>query len=650
MSEVVRSGARAELSIAEQLRRNRETLGALVDLAPFAVWAVDLEGAVTLWSQGAERIFGWTAEDVLGKPIPVIPSEQQAEFLEWLKKYPEGFRLESVERQRQHRDGTRIWTSISTAPQTDANGAIVGVIGVVIDLTAQRLTQKALRRSAERFRLLFAANPHPMWVYDAETLSFLEVNDAAMAQYGYSRDELLSMSVLDIRPATERERFLAQATPSGKAFRTAGEWRHLRKNGTTLDVEVMAHVIDFGTRPAVLVSAIDITERKRLEEQLRQSLKMEALGRLAGGVAHDFNNLLTIILGYSEVVGEATADNRKLHAMVGEIRQAGIRAAELTDRLLMFSRRQVSETKAVDLNEIVCGIQLMIRRLIPENIEVSIDCGPENLPVMGDRSQLEQVIVNLCVNARDAMPEGGTLRVETSRLDIQAEDSGDHATLEPGSYGMLLVSDTGTGMSVEVQAHLFEPFFTTKDAGRGTGLGLSMVYGVVRNHNGAIDVDSVVGQGSTFRVCFPLTRQPHLGDTALPVTFRSASGTETVLVVEDQDGVRRLMVEALRDQGYHVLEANTGTEGLRLLEDLSDRIDILVSDVVLPGINGLELVEHGKRLHPTLRFLFTSGYTGDLLCNSTLSNSPGSLLEKPFTTKALTESVRKALDGPPGAL
>ena len=358
----------------------------------------------------------------------------------------------------------------------------------------RKLAESALREGEKRYRMLFESNPQPMWVHALDSLAFLAVNEAAVRHYGYSRDEFLGMTTKDLEDAVE----VPEHPVNG-----ANVSKHRKRDGTRIDVEVAAHGLLFDERPARLVLAQDITERRRLEDQLRQAQKMEAVGRLAGGVAHDFNNLLTAIIGYADLLSVESSQDSARRNELEEIRKAAERAASLTRQLLAFSRQQILQPKVLDLNQVVSNMSNLLHRLIGEDIELQTALEPGVDPVRVDAGQIEQVILNLALNARDAMPRGGKLTIETANADLDDAYARGRAAVNPGSYVMLAVSDTGVGMSAETQARLFEPFFTTKELGKGTGLGLSTVYGIVKQSGGNIWAYSVLGKGTTFKVYLP---------------------------------------------------------------------------------------------------------------------------------------------------
>jgi PAS domain S-box-containing protein len=510
----------------------------------------------------------------------------------------------------------------------------------------QRRTVAALRSAEERYRSLFDQGPHPMWVVDGETLRFLEVNLKAVSHYGYSREEFLAMTLVDIRPPEEVPSMLAGVQTVLAGQPSIGRHRHRTKAGQLLEVSVASRPVTFAGRRALLAVVEDVTERQRLEEQLRQAQKQEAMGRLAGGVAHDFNNLLTTILGYSELIARRLADRPEVLARVEEIAKAGRRGAALTHQLLTFSRRQALNPQPVDLNRAVAGVEGMLRQLIGEDIEIVTRLRAARGVVVMDLGHLEQVIVNLAVNARDAMPAGGRLSIETA-------DSGPGEPGEAGGPGqevVLAVTDSGSGMDEATRSRIFEPFFTTKEQGRGTGLGLSTVYGIVQQSGGRIEVESEPGRGSRFAVHLPLAAAGV--ESAVPeraVTGGPPLGSETVLVIEDDPALRKLVGLLLQSGGYAVLAADSPAAAIALAASHGGAIDLLLTDVVLPGMTGPEAVARLLVLRPAMRCLFMSGYTGGEPGYASRL-APGSvLIEKPFTKEALLRKVRAVLDQAGGA-
>jgi nitrogen-specific signal transduction histidine kinase/ActR/RegA family two-component response regulator len=409
-------------------------------------------------------------------------------------------------------------------------------------------------------------------------------------------------------------------------------------------VEVTSHQLTFAGRLAELVLVNDVTERKQLEEQLRQSQKMEAVGQLAGGVAHDFNNLLTAITGYSELTLRWLPEDSAMRHNVLEIKKAGERAASLTRQLLAFSRRQVLQPVVLDINSLVTDVSKMLRRLVGEDIEFITLLRPEAGRINADPGQIEQVLMNLVVNARDAMPRGGKLIIETANVELDEAYADRHVAVNPGSYVMLAVSDTGTGMDEETRARIFEPFFTTKEEGKGTGLGLSTVYGIVKQSGGNVWVYSEVGRGTTFKIYLPRVAEDTQEQVPAVEREELLRGTETILLTEDEGLVRRLVREALETYGYTVLETTSGGEAISACEGYDGPIHLLVTDVIMPGMDGRELANELTRLRPEMRVLFMSGYTDDAIVHHGVLDADMPFLQKPFSPDDLARKVREVLD------
>jgi hypothetical protein len=509
----------------------------------------------------------------------------------------------------------------------------------------RRLAEETITERDASFRLLFANHPQPMWVYDLETLAFLEVNNAAIACYGYSRDEFLQMRITDIRLAEDGTKILKCAKRVQSGLQFSGQWRHRLKTGQIIDVEITSQMLKFAGRNAALVIAQDITKRKYLEEQLTQSQKMEAIGRLAGGMAHDFNNILMVIIGYSEFLLDRYRDELDpLHKELEQIRRAGERAAALTRQLLAFSRKQVLQPQVLDLNLVVADMVKMLQRLIGEDIDLNIALEPALGHVEADPNQIEQVILNLVVNARAAMPQGGKLTIETANVELDEMYAQWHPEARSGSYVMLAVSDTGYGMDAATKAHLFEPFFTTKAQGQGTGLGLATVYGIVKQSGGDIWVYSEPGKGATFKIYLPRIEESVGAPQSNPARAELPQGWETILLVEDEDGVRELIRTLLQSSGYTVLAAANGGEALLICEKYSGPIHLLITDVVMPHMSGHELGERLALLRPGLRTLYMSGYTDEVVVHYGMLGPSLFFLQKPFTQADLKHKVRKVLD------
>jgi hypothetical protein len=519
--------------------------------------------------------------------------------------------------------------------------SVGGHIALAIE---RRRAEEALRKSESTFRLLFEHNPLPTWVFDSETLRFLQVNEAAIKQYGYTPQEFACMTVLDIRLPEEREGFKEQMESWPDRGQYQANWKHMRKDGRAMHVEIISHQLEYAGRRVRLMVAQDVSERQSLEEQLRQAQKMEAVGRLAGGVAHDFNNLLMVIKGHTELLLNALPPSDQISRKIEHIDRAADRATALTRQLLAFSRMQVLQPRAMNLNSIVEGIGNLLPRLIGEDIELVIRPSASLGTIRADASQMEQILMNLAVNARDAMPGGGKLVIETSNAELDKAYSASHPIVKPGHYVLLAVSDSGTGMDAATQAHIFEPFFTTKEQGKGTGLGLATVYGVVKQSGGFIWVYSEVGKGTCFKIYLPRVDQLAETPEALQPLAEIPRGTETVLLSEDEQDVREVAREFLESGGYTVLEAPSGEEALQLSAKHQGKIALLITDMVMPGIRGQELAARLQRERHDLRVLYMSGYSEHSAADESQTENPVRMLTKPFSRGALLRTVRELLN------
>ncbi len=504
--------------------------------------------------------------------------------------------------------------------------------------------EEALRRSEARYRSLILSAV--FGIYRC-TLNgrFLDVNPALISMLGYNSVE--QVLALDARHEVfvnpqEIDRLTEAYQRAGSLNGVEVQWKH--KDGHTIAVRLSGRAASIADEPEEVLELIaeDITERRQLEEQFRQAQKMEAVGRLAGGVAHDFNNLLMVINGYTEVLLEQLVPEGDMRQKVESIQQAADRAATLTRQLLAFSRKQVLELKVVDVNTVIGDMERLLRPLIGENIELLTRLSPDAGRTRADAGQLEQVIMNLVVNAKDSMPSGGRITIQSSNVVVR-QNFGEHRFIQPGRYSVVAVSDTGLGMDKETESRIFEPFFTTKEKGKGTGLGLSTVYGIVKQSNGYVFAESRIGSGTTFYVYLPRVEETLAELAPVAVQKSEKGGCETVLLVEDEDSVRELVRATLSSRGYRVLQSENGERGLRLAEECKDPIDILVTDVVMPGIGGRELANKLVGLRPGISVLYLSGYTEDAVVTHGAIGPATAFLQKPFTLQNLAKKVREVL-------
>jgi PAS domain S-box-containing protein len=509
---------------------------------------------------------------------------------------------------------------------------------------ARRMAEQAsmaLRTSEERYRSLVENANDVVYTHDLEG-NLTSFNRAGEVLLGYSRYEVLGKNIQRLLAPEYVER-VRQALERGKAGEEQApmEVHILGRDGRRLILEINARLIYQDGRPAgVHGIARDVTERRHLEDQLRQAQKMEAVGKLAGGVAHDFNNLLTVIVGYSELLMSRLADEGQEHRMISEIHRAAEQAASLTAQLLAFGRRQVLQPRILDLNAVVSATKKMLERLIGERIRLVTDLNPSIGAVKADPSQVQQVIMNLAVNARDAMPKGGTLTIRTRNQRFERGQTHNDVAVSPGDYVVLSVSDTGCGMEKQIQDRIFEPFFTTKELGKGTGLGLSTVYGIVKQSGGYIWIDSEVNCGSTFAIYLPQVHEP-IPAVKVDTTLAASPGTGTVLLVEDEESVRSMAKTCLEMSGYRVLEASDGVEALHIVRSQTAPIDLLLTDVVMPFMTGPELAEQITTLYPRIKVLYMSGYSDGEFEEAAVPPSSGNYLQKPFSPHALTAKLRE---------
>jgi len=504
--------------------------------------------------------------------------------------------------------------------------------------------EQALRRSEARYRSLVQSSVYGIYRSSLEG-RFLDVNPALITMLGYeSAEEILQLDPENevFAHAEEHTRLIEEFRRTGRLDGIEVKWK--RKDSSSVTVRISGRAVSSADEPADVLEAIaeDVTDRRVLEDQFRQAQKMEAVGRLAGGVAHDFNNLLMVISGYAEVILAGLDFRHPLHEKGRAIQQAADRATTLTRQLLAFSRKQLLELKVVDVNAVVQDMERLLRPLIGENVEFDAKLSPEAAHTRADAGQLEQILMNLVVNAKDAMPNGGKLTMQTQNIVVDENHRRGQTFIRPGQYVMLSVSDTGMGMDKETQSRIFEPFFTTKEKGKGTGLGLSTVYGIVKQSGGYVLVQSEEGRGTKFQIYLP--RVEGIAEKHAPQSTPAIlGGSETVLLVEDEESVRQLVRDTLTAKGYRVVEAENGEAGLAAAAQHQGKIDLVITDVVMPGIGGRELIKQLAELRPETKVLYLSGYTEDAIISEGTIEREAAFLQKPFTLKSLSQKVREVL-------
>ncbi len=626
-------------TMVERRRANRDEQSiegayrTLVAAAPFAVIGLDGEGRVTVWSSAAERLYGWQASEVVGWKLRIIPTEREGEHRRRLET--QGGQMQELETVRMRRDSVRLQVSITSWPLYDSDGRLAGVMEAHQDITERKRAEDAVRSSERELRALFAAMRDTILVLD-QNGTYLRVAPTSPVLLPAPADSLLGRRMQDVLPPELAARFTSLIRTTLASGQPGAIEYPLEIDGAEVWFSAVVSPLEGDT---VLWVARSINEQKqteealrRSEEQLRQSQKMEAVGRLAGGVAHDFNNLLTSVLGHADLALKRVPTSDTLHDDLLEIMSAGTRAAALTQQLLAFSRKQVLEPRVVDLNATVSTIARMLRRTIGEDIDLLTLLAPDLGAVRADPVQMEQVILNLAVNARDAMPLGGQLVIETRNVD-----------LAEGPMVRVRVTDNGVGMTDEVRAHVFEPFYTTKEMGKGTGLGLATAYGIVKQSGGTIAVSSAPGQGSTFLVDLPRVQGESVVQAPAPVPL-PGGGTETILLVEDEDAVRNLIRRVLEVHGYKVLTAPSAEAALEVSRLHAGPLDLLLTDVVMPGLSGPKLAERLLVERPAVRIILMSGYAATTLEQKVLLEPASAFLQKPFTSEHLMRRVREVLD------
>jgi two-component system cell cycle sensor histidine kinase/response regulator CckA len=758
----------------EALRATTAKLETLIQVSPLAITLLDPDGNVQLWNPSAERIFGWTAQEAVGHPNPIVPAAKQAEYAVWSDQILRGQPLANQEAVRQRKDGSFVDVSISSAPVYDAMGNLAGRMAIVADITERKRAEsqkeaalKALREAQHMYESVFRLSPEIIVVTTEAEGRYLAANDAHERVTGYGPAEVIghTMAEFDVWDSPADRRKVLQFVRDQGVVRNM-EVRFHRKSGERFTALLSVAPVEVGGQRCLISMVTDITERKRaeeararlataidqaaesivitdtagaiqyvnpaferitgysqaeaigqnprllksgkqnaafyehlwatiaagqvwqgrlvnrkkdgsffteeatispvrdesgaivnyvavkrdvtrelqLEEQYRQAQKMEAVGRLTAGVAHDFNNILTAINGFSELMSLELAPDHPLQASVQKVLGSGQRAAGLVRQLMAFSRKQIVQPEVLDLNAVLANVDKMLRRIIGEDIALQTIPAPGLWLTRADPVQVEQVILNLAVNARDAMPEGGKLTIETANVTLDEAYAAGHLGAQPGEYALLAISDTGIGMNEEVKSHLFEPFFTTKELGRGTGLGLATVYGIVKQSGGDVQVYSEAGVGTTFKVYLPRVGPAAPPPAPPPARPEMPAGRETVLLVEDDEGARELARRVLGGLGYTLLEAKDGQEALRLAADYPDTIHLLLTDVVMPGMGGTVLAEQLARSRPDLKTLYMSGYTDNAIAHHGVLDPGIAFLQKPFGPMELARKVRAVLN------
>jgi len=683
-----------DITEAKRASEDASRLAAIVESSNDAIIGKDLDGTILSWNKAAERMYGYSAEEAVGKPISIIvPEGREEESSAILARVAKGEHVEHFETLRKKKDGTLLDVSLTMSPIRDSEGGIVGASTVERDVTERKRRQDkiarlrdVLRAIGDLLQVIIRERDKEAMIkgvceafsscYPANAIVVLDENGnvAASAESGLGGDfaPLLELFAAGNPPECMRSALLERDglfvmdhkshhrdCPMPPVYRERNGFvlrlEHERKNFGLLMVFLPPNIpVSDEEKALAREAAYDVAfglytldmeqQQKSLDEQLRQSQKMEAIGQLAGGVAHDFNNMLSVILGYSDMLLKSLDEDDPAHQQVREIKECAKRSAQLTRQLLAFSRKQVLAPKIIDLNDVVVGIQSMLARLIGENIQLTMELADGLWPVKADPAQMEQVLMNLAVNARDAMPQGGKLTIETANVVLDDEYGTWHAPVEPGEYVLLAVTDTGCGMDEKTVSRAFEPFYTTKETGKGTGMGLPTVYGIVKQSGGYIWIYSEPGKGTTLKIYLPRERAKVAPTGAERVEKSVREGSGQLLVVEDEDSLRKLLVRTLTAFGYDVTAVGNADEASILMEEKKLRPRLLLTDVVLPGVSGVTLAERLRRLHPDLKVLYMSGYTDNAIVHQGILDPGTPFIQKPFSIDDLGAKIRELLD------
>lgn len=629
----------------DALQKSEARYRTLVENIPQNIMIRDLDSHYVSINENYAKLLNVSAEEVVGKnDFDFFPRELAEKYRDDDKRVMEtGQTLEFDEDYDEH--GKRMWIHTLKAPVRDTAGKIVGVLATFWDVTEHRLAEEKIHLQAAALET--AANG--IVITDVQgTIEW--VNPAFSRLTGYSSEEAIGKNPRDlVKSDVHDDAFYKEMWETILAGRDwQGEITNRRKDGTLYtEVQTITPVRNRSGELSHFVGVkIDVTDRKKLEQELRQAQKMESIGHLAGGIAHDFNNLLTVISGYTEMALGAVPEDEDLHRDLTQVYKASERAATLTRQLLAFSRKQVLRPEKIDLNQVILDCTKMLKRLVGEDIAFQLKPGEELWPVMADPGQIEQIVMNLVVNARDAMPRGGSLVIETHNVDLDENINLRHNGMRQGRYVCLVVTDTGTGMDADTMEQIFEPFFTTKEVGKGTGLGLATVYGIIKQSGGEIYVYSEIGIGTAFKIYLPKAETDSQGTETQESECVALSGNETILLVEDEEPLRELTGRILTEAGFTVLSAQDAAEALQLAKQQQTPIHLVLTDVIMPGISGRELADRLHECHPEYKILFMSGYTDTAIATHGVLNSGTHLLSKPFTPRQLIKKIREILDAP----
>ncbi len=623
----------------EALRKTSESLEAVINASPLSIMTLDPAGNVTLWNPAAEKTFGWRQDEVVGRFNPILPGGGKGEFRALCERVLGGEDIRGVEVTGRKKDDSPIDIRISASPLHDADGRIRGIIGLCEDVTEHKRAVEALRRSETKHRALLDAIPDAIFRIrrDGTFLDFKAARDVSAA---VPPGRLGDARMQDIMPENIAEKAM-QHIEKALESREAQVFEYKIVEGGSGVRQYEARIVVSGD-DEVLAIVRDVTEHRKLEEQLRHVQKMDAIGTLAGGISHEFNNIMTAIMGFGEIMQDEIAQDDPVRDYVDMVTASAKRAAKLTKGLLAYSRKQITHMEPCDINEILRTTRGYLSNIVGEHIELRVETAEKKLNAVIDKSMIEQVIVNLATNAVDAMQDGGTLNIRSELVRFDREYIDNQSRILPGRYVLLSVSDSGTGMDVETQFKIFEPFFTTKEVGKGTGLGLSIVYGIVRQHRGYIAVDSRPGEGTTFRIYLPTSNVEGVRAKARR-PGRPTGGSETILLAEDDATVRDLLGRVLGKAGYRVIVAVDGQDAVEKFRENRDDVDILLFDVVMPTKSGKAAYDDIRAYKPGIKVVFISGYIADDIKARKILDEGHTLISKPVSPGELLKTIRQSL-------
>jgi PAS domain S-box-containing protein len=627
------------------LQETKALHDAIIACSPLAIYGLSPDGRVISWNPAAEEMLGWRDDEVLGRRLPFVQQDKIEEFHDLMQRLLRGETLNGAHVVRQRRDGSLFDGQLFAAPIRDAANKIIGVVGVLEDITEQKRAERALQHSHELMRYIIEHVRSAVAVHDRD-LRYIYVSQRYLREFGVQETNIIGKHHYEVFPdLPQKWRDVHRRALAGEVLSAEDDiYEHADGSVDWTRWECRPWYEADGSIGGVIVYTEVITERKKLEEQLRQSQKLESIGQLAGGVAHDFNNMLAVILIQTEMALMGIGPEHPLYNRFEEIRKAAQRSASLTQQLLAFARKQPINPRVLNLNEIVTEVLKMLRRLIGEDIELVWTPAADLWQVKLDPVQIDQVLANLCVNARDSIAGAGKIVIEVRNVTIDADYCARRPEAQPGQFVLLSVSDTGTGIAPENLPRVFEPFFTTKEVGQGTGLGLATVYGIVKQNGGFINVYSELGHGTTFNIYLPRYTDAPAEAFARRDDAPGYGQGETILLVEDESAVLDVIQSMLEQLGYCVLVANAPRQAIELVEKHSPHIDLVITDVIMPDMNGHELVERLRILVPQIRAIFMSGYPTSVIAHRNVLRQEVNYIQKPFTVTELAAKIRSVLE------